>query len=114
MRFEAFPCFGGAACFSTHWQGIFTLENNPIPESFYNYLSNTLPDPATHKMYFDHGTEDLDEWYEPFQKEVDSIMESQGYTGKNWKTLIFAGDSHSEIDWGKRFHIPVTFLLGNR
>ena len=24
--------FGGAACLSTHWPGIFTVENNPIPD----------------------------------------------------------------------------------
>ena len=28
--------FGGAACLSTHWPGIFTAENNPIPEAFEN------------------------------------------------------------------------------
>ena len=30
--------FGGAACLSTHWPGIFTLDNNPIPQAFYDYL----------------------------------------------------------------------------
>ncbi|MEI8060640.1 MAG: alpha/beta hydrolase-fold protein, partial [Ferruginibacter sp.] len=26
--------FGGAACMSTHWPGIFTMKNNPIPQAF--------------------------------------------------------------------------------
>ena len=43
--------FGGAACLSTHWPGIFTLENNPIPDAFYNYLEQHLPKAKTHKIH---------------------------------------------------------------
>jgi enterochelin esterase-like enzyme len=105
--------FGGAACLSTHWVGTFTVENNPIPEAFNNYLENNLPDPSTHKIYFDHGTESIDEVYEPFQMQVDSIMEKKGYNDMNSKTMKFERDDHSENAWGKRLHIPITFLLEN-
>ena len=37
--------FGGAACLSTHWVGTFTLENNPVPDSFIKYLNKKLPNP---------------------------------------------------------------------
>ena len=105
--------FGGAACLSTHWIGTFTIENNPIPAAFNNYLKNNLPDPATHKIYFGYGTESIDEFYEPFQMQLDSIMENKGYDDMNSKTMKFVGDDHSEIHWGKRFHIPITFLPEN-
>ncbi len=103
--------FGGAACLSTHWPGSFTAENNPIPQAFIDYLGENLPHPATHKLYFDYGTETLDAMYEPFQQKVDSVMRAAGYTDNNWKTLKFEGAGHSENAWKERLHIPLTFLL---
>jgi predicted alpha/beta superfamily hydrolase len=103
--------FGGAACLSTHWVGTFSLDNNPIPEAFMDYLAKNLPEPSVHKIYFDYGTETLDAMYEPFQLQVDSIMVLKGYDESNWKTIKFPGENHSENAWKKRLHIPLTFLL---
>ncbi len=103
--------YGGAACLSTHWVGTFDAENNPIPQAFVDYLKKNLPDPATHKFYFDYGTETLDALYEPFQKQVDAVIKTKGYTSKNWMTQKFEGANHSEDAWSKRLHIPFTFLL---
>ncbi|XLS28994.1 alpha/beta hydrolase [Flavobacteriaceae bacterium M23B6Z8] len=104
--------FGGAACISTHWPGLFTLENNPVPEAFMEYLAEALPEPGTHKLYFDHGTETLDALYPSIQKQADSILKSKGYSRKNWKTRVFEGDDHSERSWKKRLDVPLVFLLG--
>jgi predicted alpha/beta superfamily hydrolase len=104
--------FGGAACLSTHWPGTFNAENNPIPNTFINYLSEHLPSPSNHRIYFDYGTETLDSLYEPHQLKVDSIMVSRGFSGKNWITLKFEGENHSERSWYKRLDIPIKFLLG--
>ncbi len=103
--------FGGAACLSTHWPGIFTLENNPIPQAFYNYLKEHLPSPKTHKIYFDYGTKTLDAMYQPLQEQVDVIMKSRAFATKNWITKKFEGQDHSEKAWQKRLYIPLTFLL---
>ena len=103
--------FGGAACLSTHWPGIFTVENNPIPQAFYNYLLQHLPNPQKHKIYFDYGSATLDAMYSPLQKQVDIIMKSKGYSPKNWITKEFVGEDHSEKAWRKRLYIPITFLL---
>lgn len=103
--------FGGAACLSTHWPGSFDVENNPIPDAFMSYLRRNLPDPKTHKIYFDHGTETLDALYEPYQKKADEVMRSKGYTNQNWITEKFEGADHSENAWQERLHIPFTFLL---
>ncbi len=103
--------FGGAACLSTHWPGSFDAENNPIPDAFMSYLRRNLPDPKTHKIYFDYGTETLDALYEPYQKKADEVMRSRGYTEKNWITQKFEGADHSENAWKERLHIPFTFLL---
>jgi predicted alpha/beta superfamily hydrolase len=60
--------FGGAACLSTHWPGIFSMDNNPVPGAFFRYLQLHLPTPANHRIYFDHGTATLDTLYPPLQK----------------------------------------------
>ena len=104
--------FGGAACLSTHWPGIFTVENNPIPKSFINYLKSNLPNPKTHKIYFDYGTATLDALYPPLQANVDEVMKSSGWTSKHWMTREFPGEDHSEKAWNKRLDIPLGFLLG--
>jgi predicted alpha/beta superfamily hydrolase len=103
--------FGGAACLSTHWPGIFTLLNNPIPDAFLNYLNNNLPSPKNHKLYFDHGTATLDSMYGNIQLKADSIINAKGYTKKNFMTKVFVGEEHSEKAWAKRFSIPLQFLL---
>lgn len=103
--------FGGAACLSTHWPGTFTTENNPIPDAFINYLSQNLPNPESHKIYFDTGDQGLDAQYPPVQKKVDSVMTERGYSETNWITRYFTGDDHSENAWNRRLHIPLTFLF---
>jgi enterochelin esterase-like enzyme len=104
--------FGGAACLSTHWPGIFTLDDNPLPQAFLHYLATHLPDAATHKLYFDFGTTTLDAMYEPLQNLVDELLKARGYTRENWRTQKFEGEPHSEEAWQKRLSIPLQFLLG--
>jgi len=103
--------FVGAACLSTHWIGGFNLVNNPMPESFYNYLNKNLPDPQNHKIYFDYGTKTLDALYEPYQTKVDSVMKLKLYNSENWQTQKFEGADHSEDSWKQRLDIPLLFLL---
>jgi len=103
--------FGGAACLSTHWIGITDLLNDEIPNAFENYLRQKLPNPKTHKIYFDFGTEGLDSHYEKHQNKVDQIMKVKGFDKNNWTTKKFESADHSENAWSKRFSIPLEFLL---
>ena len=104
--------FGGAACLSTHWPGIFTMENNPVPNAFLDYLKKHLPNPKTHKIYFDYGDATLDALYPPLQQKADLIMKQRGFTSANWLTKYFPGEDHSEKAWYKRLPVPLTCLLG--
>jgi hypothetical protein len=104
--------FGGAACLSTHWPGIFSIEGNPLPDAFLTYLSKQLPSPQSHKIYFDCGDQTLDALYPQWQRKADTIMQTKGFTEKSWMTKYFPGDDHSEKSWNKRLHIPILFLLG--
>ncbi|MBF6639929.1 alpha/beta hydrolase [Flavobacterium sp. J49] len=103
--------FGAAACISTHWPGIFAVENNPIPEAFYAYLRKKLPNPKTNRIYFDYGDQTLDALYPPLQKSADAVMKEKGFTTENWVTKFFPGKNHSEEAWAERLQIPLEFLL---
>lgn len=103
--------FGGAACLSTHWTGIYVVEGNPVPDAVFKYLSTHLPDPVNHKIYFDHGDQTLDALYPSLQKKADAIMKAKGFTEKNWITRYFPGENHSEQAWEKRLNFPLLFLL---
>ena len=103
--------FSAAACISTHWVGVMPMENNPIPDTFFAYMSDHLPSPKTHRFYFDYGTETLDQHYPQYAPIVDTIFMKKGYTEANFQNLKFEGTNHSENAWQKRLHIPFTFLL---
>jgi predicted alpha/beta superfamily hydrolase len=96
--------FGGAACLSTAWTvagGVTTRE-----------LQSALPDPKSHRIYFDFGGETKDGRYEPLQQAVDAQLKNAGYiSGTNWITKSFPGEEHSERAWKKRVHEPLEFLL---
>ncbi|MFM2266173.1 MAG: hypothetical protein RLZ77_1593 [Bacteroidota bacterium] len=103
--------FGGAACLSTHWPGIFAVEGNPVPDAFLRYMRTHLPNPNTHKIYFDYGDQTLDALYPPLQQKVDEVMKEKGFDAKHWRTQFFPGKDHSEQSWKERLAIPLQFLL---
>ena len=101
--------FGGAACLSTHWPGMFQYENNPWPEQMQRFLAGYLP--GGKRIWFDHGTEDLDAQYPELQKGVDAVMREKGYDESLWVSYVDQGADHSENAWNARLHKPLTFLL---
>jgi len=97
--------YGGAGCVSTHWPA----GNGIALDDFAAHL----PDPATHKYYFDYGTATLDGSYEPYQLRADAILRNAGYVeGRNWITRKFEGAEHSEKAWRLRVGEPLAFLIG--
>ena len=103
--------FGKAACLSTHWIGFREFDNNPIPESFFNYMNKHLPTSKNHQLYFDYGTQTLDAGYIKYAYRVDEILKEKGYTQQNSRNLKFEGENHSEASWQKRIPIPLEFMF---
>jgi len=96
--------FGGAGCLSTNWPA--------LGPTLTPYLQAKLPTAGNHKIYYDHGTGDLDAGFGPFQKAVDDIMRHKGYTpGTDWLTRIAPGAPHNERAWRDRIHLPLRFFL---
>ena len=104
---EEYPdVFGGAACLSTDW----TKAEGVVVQWFNNHW----PSAGLNRFYFDYGTETYDAFYEPYQLQIDEVMQRHGFThGEDWITRRFEGADHSPKAWRERLHIPLKFLLGN-
>jgi enterochelin esterase-like enzyme len=112
--------FGAAGMMSTHWPLFMTpdgksvgdQEYEAVSSAFERYLAPALPDPRTHKLYFDHGSETLDAVYARYQRRVDAVVQRRGYRKfGNWMSLSFPGEKHNEISWASRVAVPLQFLL---
>ena len=103
--------FGSAAALSSHWPIKYDMENNPYPEQYLQFMRENLPDPASHRVYFDYGTATLDALYPPLQAKADAVMREKGFSAANWQTLKFEGAEHSEKAWAERLDIPLQFLF---
>ena len=112
--------FGGAGMMSTHWPLFMTPDGKSVGDreyevvssAFEHYLAPALPDPATHKLYFDHGSETLDAVYARYQDRVDAVVRRRGY--RQWSNVLslsFPGEKHNEISWASRVAVPLQFLL---
>ena len=112
--------FGAAGMVSTHWPLVINPDDKPVSDAQYEavsstferYLSPALPDPRSHRLYFDHGSETLDSVYARYQDRVDAVVERRGYRQwSNTLSLSFPGQKHNEISWASRVAVPLQFLL---
>lgn len=113
--------FGAAGCVSSHWPvatnaAILKLPGDPraveIANSYYRWLQQHLPSAGKHRVYFDHGTINLDALYAPLQKRMDVLMLQKAYRPNvDWMTKVFVGGDHNEKAWRERLDIPLRFLL---
>ena len=113
--------FGAAGCLSTHWP--FTtkpeLVRPPVPavgleiaNSFITWVEQNLPKAGKHKLYFDHGTINLDALYSAYQQRVDAIVKAKGYvSNKDWITVVEAGADHNETAWRGRVDVPLQLFF---
>lgn len=96
--------FKGAGCLSTHW----TAADDPTVD----YFIPRIMDPGRNRIYFDYGTEDLDEEYGLFQNRMDRAFLGRGWRpGKDFVSYRFFGADHSERAWRRRLEVPLMFLF---
>ena len=77
-------------------------------EAIYSYITENLDVLKDKKVYFDRGTESLDQFYEEPQNRIDELFYSNDL---NFQSLIFDGFGHNPEDFGKRFEGVLNFLL---
>lgn len=105
--------FGGAANVSTHWPLLLDRNTSYFMDAYLAYLDTALPVASAPKLYFDHGTENLDAMYGVHQVRMDSLMRAKAWPEDRWMTRVFDGEDHNERSWQKRVHIPLQFLLAD-
>jgi hypothetical protein len=112
--------FGAVGCVSTHWPlgggegpGISRDQwRADVTAGISAYLDKALPSPPRTRFYFDHGDQNLDSNYAPYQARVDAIFAAKGYRkGREFESLAFPGADHNEPSWNRRLTIPLKFLL---
>ncbi len=107
--------YGGVACLSSHLSMEkldVDIDTDLAAEGFIKYLDNNLPVSDNSLVYMDHGTEDLDAAYAPWQERVDSVFAQHGWDNEHYRSLVFKGHEHKERFWAKRLDTPLLFLLG--
>ena len=107
--------FGNAACISTHSpmvmkENINNLTDSHVASKFRKYLTSYLPDPKSHRIYFDYGDQTLDAFYKEYQQKIDTLMIGKGYS-ENWVTRFYPGKDHSEKSWRERLESVFLFLF---
>lgn len=105
--------FGGAACVSTHWPLLLDRNSTLFMDAYLDYLDMNLPVASSPKLYFDHGTENLDSRYAVHQVRMDSLMRAKAWPEARWMTRVFEGEDHNERSWQKRVHLPLQFMLAD-
>lgn len=111
--------FGSAGCLSTHWPlRVERLDDNRLEQwretivlTWGDVIARGLPDPASHRLYFDRGDETLDQFYAFFQSRIDTVVTARGWTPDRFRSLVFPSAEHNEVSWNRRLDVPLTFLL---
>ena len=107
--------FGAAAAISTHWP-LANPDTAPVPTvlgAIQDYLANARLDPETQRIWFDHGTEQLDSNYGAYQRVLDLWFAQYGFVpGQSVVTTVYEGTGHNEKAWATRLDDVFTFLIG--
>lgn len=96
--------FGSAGCLSPHWP----IGAGQIEE----WMRDNLPQPGSHRLYFDYGGHSLDRDYGLHQMRVNGFLQAAGWReGSDYLVREFPKATHSPRAWSKRLHIPLAFLF---
>ena len=103
--------FSAAACISTHWPSSLKFNTGEIPASIQKWMEENIPVNPNYRMYFDHGTTQLDAWYPQWQKQVDAMLSQKKFKPGTLISKTFEGAGHNEASWNARLDIILEFLL---
>lgn len=115
--------FGGMAAISHHspltTKGDLLRAKSPmvtaVNQAWADWLRVHLPAPGAHRLWFDHGTINLDSLYAPHQARVDAAVAARGYRqGKDWVTKVYQDGDHNERSWNEHLADWATFLLAEK
>jgi predicted alpha/beta superfamily hydrolase len=108
--------FGVAGAVSTHlplgdpaWT---PSERDDIFAAWRTYVAKELGKPAGRRIWFDHGTETLDAFYEPYQQVLDAALVANGWRkGRDFSSEVYRGTPHEENAWAARLDDVFGWML---
>jgi pimeloyl-ACP methyl ester carboxylesterase len=105
--------FGRAACLATHWQLLLNSENPSSAQNALRYIEHKLPMAGSHRFYFDFSAETLEQYGNPYQGQVDNVLQAKGYVqGQDLITKKIPGAGRDENSWQVKADKMLEFLLG--
>ena len=110
--------FGAAACLSIHLPLGDPRAGHGAPPAevaaaFAQWLAGTRIDPGANRLYWDHGTVNLDSFYRPYSHAMEPVFAARGWrAGRAYRFVIADGGDHNETAWRARLDGPLAFLLG--
>lgn len=111
--------FGTAGAVSTHlplgnpnWT---PEERDDIFAAWQTYVKQELGKPKDRRIWFDHGTETLDAFYQPYQENLDAALLANGWKkGVDFSSKVYAGTPHEENAWAARMDDIFGWMLQSR
>lgn len=108
--------FGTAGAVSTHlplgnpnWT---VDERNDIFAAWRTYARQELGKPGGRRIWFDHGTETLDAFYQPYQENLDAALVANGWKkGRDFSSRVYTGTPHEENAWAARLDDVFGWML---
>lgn len=114
LRYPA--VYGQAGCVSSHWPATDPRavgDANPELMALWdNWFAGRLGAPDGRRLWLDHGTATLDQYYAPYQQVVDRRISAMGWRrGRDWQSKVYPGAEHEENAWAARLPEIFRFLL---
>ena len=108
--------FGKAGCVSSHWPAVdpraVAGEDSGVRQMWDAWFATRLGAPDGRRVWLDHGTATLDQFYAPYQQVVDARFEGAGWQrGRDWQSRVYEGAEHEENAWAARLPEIFGWLL---
>jgi len=108
--------FGRAGCVSSHWPAVdprvVAGEDSGVKQLWDAWFAARLGQPDGRRVWMDHGTATLDQFYAPYQQVVDARFTSAGWLrGRDWESRVYEGAEHEENAWAARLPEVFGWLL---
>jgi enterochelin esterase-like enzyme len=106
--------FGRAGCVSSHWPAVDprSVDAGELAALWDAWFAARLAKPDGRRVWMDHGTATLDQFYAPYQQVVDARFASAGWQkGRDWESRVYEGAEHEENAWAERLPAIFGWLL---
>ena len=101
--------FGAACCLSTSFEGL--EEAPPLHSAILRDLEERTVLPNDVRLYADYGTLGLDECYEPYHRDLGSILRNKGWMdGWEFEIHKVPGGMHNPASWQERLMPALRWL----